>query len=288
MKMNSLNTPDDIVNELRMTRTRHPLHTLVLVEGKTDESLFTEYKVNRCYLIITTGMEKSLAAIQKVNRYTTLNGIAAIIDPDFWLIEQSDLLYTDNLLFDDTPDLEFMLIMSPALEKVLRHTTDTEYSLRFARSFRKNAIRLGIEIGYFRLLNHRHPEHSLRMNNVTFAETIEGGQHEFNESRIAELLTRGSNISADELLSQIAKLRQEIEPQAALCNGKDGVALLAHLLSSDRSISEKVKIQTKANELSRTLRIAYEFSYLMATQLYSRIRSWESTNEPYKILKPEI
>ncbi|WP_235526445.1 hypothetical protein [Nostoc piscinale] len=39
------------------------------------------------------------------------------------------------------------------------------------------------------------------------------------------------------------------------------------------------------NALERSLRLAYEEVYFCKTQLYLNIRTWESQNQPFKVLR---
>ena len=279
------NTPSEIVTELRETQLAKPRHTLVLMEGNTDCTLLEEYKVENCILYNVQGKDKLWAAIHILNRQNQVRGVAAIVDPDFLLVEQSDRLRTENVLFYDVPDLELMLVHSPALEKVLRHTIDSGFAETSTKALLEDAIRLGIEFGYFRYIHHQHPEYSLRMNNVTFGEAISGRPRRFNYDLVAERLSKDSNVTKSKLLGRVSRLRQEIEPQIGLCNGKDVLSILAYLLATDYPLSDKVKVQTRSNELSRTIRLAYEFSYFITTQLFKRIRKWESEHRPYRIIK---
>lgn len=279
------NTPSEIVAELRETQLAKPRHTLVLVEGNTDSRLLEEYAAENCILYNVRGKDKLWAAIHIINRKNQVKGVAAIVDPDFLLVEQSDRLNTENVLFYDQPDLELMLVHSPAFEKVLRHTIDSGFAEKSTSGLVKDAIRLAIEFGYFRYIHHLHPEYSLRMNNVSFGDAITERPTRIDNDLVAERLSKDSNITKSELLVRISRLRQEIEPQIGLCNGKDVLSILAYLLATDYSLSDKVKIQTRSNELSRTIRLAYEFTYFKSTQLYRRIREWESKHSPYRIIK---
>ena len=294
------NTPEDIVAKLRMFRSRYPRHSLVLVEGQTDEALWTEYKASRCTLIPSGNKEKAVKALEITNTKTSLRGVAAVIDPDFWLVERSGLLYMDNLIYDDSPDMELMLLNSSALEKVMRHTfveVETDEIHQFAHLLRAEAIRLATEFGYFRLLDFRHREYNLMLRRVAdkFADFIDPLTIQFRLEDVAEtLLDESAVLSVPELLSQAENLKAGISIELLLCRGKDTVSLLSFLLpthfrmSFHRDMSQRARNQTTGNELTRALRMSFEFAHFVVTDLYTRIRNWESANSPYRILKPDI
>jgi len=294
------NTPEDIVAKLRMFRSRYPRHSLVLVEGQTDQALWTEYRAERCSLIPAGNKEKAVKALEITNSKTSLQGVAAIVDPDFWLVERSTLLDLDDLLFDDSPDIETLMINTPALEKVMRHTfvnlvTDEVHD--FAKKLRDEAIRLAVEFGYFRLLDFRQRNYNLMLRRVSdrFADFIDEKTVQFNSHKVATtLLEENSALSASELLEQVEELKGHIKAEMVMCRGKDVLSLLALVMPIHfrsvfkREMSQKARKQTTGNELARALRIAFEYAHFLVTTLYARIRDWETTNTPYKILKPDI
>jgi len=294
------NTPEDIVSKLRMFRSRYPRHSLVLVEGPTDRALWTEYKVDRCALIPAGNKEKAVEALKLANSLKALNGVAAIIDPDYWLVEQSDQLNVGNLQFDNSPDMELMLLTTPALEKVLRNTfvyIATDEIHRFANSLRAEALRLAGEFGYFRLLDFRHREYNLMLRRVAdnFPTFIDEQTLRFDDDTVVTtLLGESQAVTSTELLSEVETLKLEISLSAKLCRGNDAISLLAFLLPAHfkavfkRDISQKARNQTTGNELKRALRLAFEFAHFSLTQLYSRIRAWEAANQPFRIIRTDL
>jgi len=255
------------------------------VEGRTDEALWAEYKADRCNLFPMGGKQHVLAAIRAINERPSMHGVAAIVDPDFWLLENSQHLQMRNLLYDDLPDVELMLVTSPALEKVLRHTLSLSDLRQFAEDLRRAALNIATEYGYFRLLDARRRDFGLSFKAVRFAEVIDSPVQTLRLEHVAAQLSSRSKITKEALLQEIAQLRQDIAPTIALCRGKDVIAILAQLLHLRPELSEKEKLQTKSNELSRVLRIAYELAYFVTTQLYKRIRKWESQNRPFRIVQ---
>ena len=48
---------------------------------------------------------------------------------------------------------------------------------------------------------------------------------------------------------------------------------------------KEARKQTSGNELARALRMAFEYAHFVLTELYSRIRTWEADNSPYRIIR---
>ncbi len=264
-------------------------HTYVLVEGSDDYRVWAKFKAEKCLLVISNGKDTLVAKLRFFNtRYPHWRNIAAIVDPDFWLLEDANELRTENMLYDDVPSLELTLVMSPALKTVLLNTLPVGVAASYEKQLRDTALRLATEYGYYRLLDYRHRHYNLSFNQVSFDVVIRSETLELDEGRIAESLVTYSVLSASQLLDHISELRRQAEPDIRLCRGHDVLDIMACLIALDSDLSGKAKVQTKTGELSRALRLAYEFVYFIKTALYRRIRDWELTHHPFKILSEDI
>ena len=296
-------TPHEIANEIRARQVHCRIYgegeTFVMVEGKTDEVLWEEYRSrDDCTLYPAYGKDKIIDALD-VARRRDMRGVAGIVDADYWLITEADVLGTENLLYDGCcPDMESLLLCSPALKKVLRNNLynyDVNEVHAFAEKLAAAARRIAAEFGYFRLLNHL-KDLWLRCNSICFEDVIDCDNFMLDRQLVASKLAGGkAGLNAEDLLEQIEELKQVYAADnPKLCRGKDMVAIAAHLLPKlfQQEFGDGTSIETlpstRAKTLSKDLRIAYEFGYFLQTSLYSCIRSWESANAPYKILKPDI
>ena len=297
--------PFEIVNELRKSRLADLHDSLVLLEGTTDRALLSSYRSRRCQLFPAQSKERVVNVIDMVNERTQLDGIAGIVDADLWLIEDDIRLKITNLLYDDVPDMELMLLRSSALEKALRNTI-TEYSPdrvdALAVSLRNESLRLAAELGYFRLYHYRHPKSNLKLRVVSefFPRYMDTEAIAWDYEKIADSLTSGSSrITGANLLEQVAILREKIEPRILLCRGKDALSILALILPTlyrrqfgndhwlDILVSQ-FQITPANHEIARILRMNFEFENFKRSELCSRIRNWENTNSPYNILAEGI
>lgn len=262
-------------------------HTYVLVEGSDDYRIWAKFKADKCLLVITNGKDKLVAKLRFFNtRYPNWRNIAAIVDPDFWLLEDANELRTENMLYDDMPSLELTLVMSPALETVFLNTLPVDVASSYGKQLRDTATRLATVYGYYRLFDYRHRHYNLSFNQVSFEVVINSETLDLDEGMIAESLVTYSALSASQLMEHINELRRNVAPDIRLCRGHDVLDIIACLVALDSDLSGKAKVQTKSGELSRALRLAYQFVHFVRTALHRRIRDWESTHHPYKILKP--
>ena len=286
-------TAYEIVSEFILARNTNKSQTFVIVEGRTDRALWVEY-MTACALFPARGKNIIIDAL-KYRMLRGLPGIAGIVDLDYWLICQSDELDTENLLYDDCcPDMELILLSSPALKKVLRntfHDYEVENIHRFAEKLKKEALRLAIEFGYFRLLNHNQ-DYGLGLNEIPFDQVIDNDTLEFDREWGAKRLAEDKReISSEELLQEVDELREKYPPDnIQLCRGKDVISIMAYILPTlfKSEFGEDLSQSTETfheKELSKNLRMAYEFGYFKETSLFSCIRKWESNNVPFRIIQ---
>lgn len=280
-----LNTPAEIANELRFARARLPLHSLVLVEGQTDRRHWERFKHKHSRFFSTQGKDKLLATIKIINSQAALSGVAGVIDPDFFLIEDAEELQMDNLLHFDLPDLELTMLNSDAYDTIMRNTLPLDMVPEYTDQLREVTLRLAGDYGYYRWLDHRNRHYNLAFNSVTFEDVIDAQSLELDAQRLAAMLAGGSDLTPNELLEQIDLLRQEQPCDVRLCRGRDALAIMALLIQRDDNLSGKVKVQSQSRELARMLRIAFDWTCLIATTLYNRIRNWERNNNPFRIIR---
>ncbi len=279
-------SPNRLLAKLIMKRNAKPHFAYVLVEGKTDQAVWSKFKSDECELLPADGKDKVMATLRMANfKQPSWRNVAAIVDPDYWLIEQSDELMIPNLLFDDTPDLEIMLITSEALESVVLNTITVDGAHDFCRSLRGESFRLAQQFGYFRLLDFRNRHFNLSFKRVSFAEVIDRRTLQLDEERVTRELVTNSTLTAGDLASHIAELRSERPAELKLCRGRDVRDIVACLIEFNDELSASVKIKTRSNELARALRMAFEFAHFVMTALYRRIRDWEARHAPFRIIR---
>ncbi len=287
--------PSEYVSEFILTRNRDKTKSFVLVEGTTDRALWAEYAADNCHLRPAKGKD-IIIDVLNTPFLRGLQGIAGIIDSDYWLITKADELSTENLLYDDCcSDMESLLLNSDALKKVLRHSInidDTEQIHQFADRLKAEAQRLAIEFGYFRLLNHL-KDYGLRCNAIRFEDVIDCAALELDRVMVASKLSGDKpGLTGEDLLRQVDELKDTYSPDdARLCRGKDVVAIMAHILPAlfktefGAELDEVGSSHITGKALAKDLRMAYEFGYFIETSLFACIRRWECENIPFRIIK---
>lgn len=305
-------TADEIVTEFLFSA---PISkTWVLVEGESDVAFLWEYRTeDECVLIDMQGKSQITEALSS-HVIRGQPGIVGIVDADYWIINQSPNLSIDNVLCDaEHPDMEVLLFSSPALRKSLRHdirrlpdvTVPVVQIESFADLLATKAFCLGMEIGYFRLLN-EFENYGISFSCFWQAHRLEefvvGPDRTFDFDWFARRLadhhkTKWTEkpdrwIPYDELLDGVDELKERYPmPDKRLCRGKDVIAAAEligpNLLESEFSsqLSTEQLSLIDFDDLSTELRKCYEYIYFMETSLHERIIVWQDANPGFRIIR---
>lgn len=250
-------TPEELATEIILLRNHYPHHAIVILEGPTDRALFAEFVANTCELIPTGGKDKAIRALAIVER-RNVRGILAILDADFWLLEQEDLPVSQNLVFTDVTDMEVMLFMSPALEKVLRHTVsniDSRLIGDFGERLRAKTLDIGLVTGYLRWVDYRNRDYNLSIKKLTYDEIIDFENFTLDEEIVVRQVTSSTQFKprlVEAILNEISMLKTRHPSPSHICRGHDLLAITATILplltikELRITMSEKQIIQTQA------------------------------------------
>jgi len=275
------------IRQLRETDSR----AFLLVEGSSDK-VFYERFVDKlaCNLEITAGKPSSkqrAIEILEILEKSNFQGVLGIVDADFDPLEYTPIK-SPNLLRTDTHDLETMLIKSTALEKVVAEFGSEEKISQMNIDIRKVLLLVGVSVSYLRWI-YQLDELNLTFNGITFSKFIDEKTLQFNELKlIQEVKNKSQDFSLkDEYLQQllITEKSKNHDPWQVCC-GHDLVEILSLCLR--KAIGTNKVTDVEPNSLERNLRLAYEEVYLLDTQLYLNIRTWETNNQPFIVLSKDI
>lgn len=256
----------------------------LLVEGWDDARLYGAF-VDRssCKLIIAHGKPNALDAVASL-RANGPRAVLAILDADFMILEGA-VPVDPAVLLTDLHDLEAMLVASPALERVLQEYGHAEEGAQTTHAVRLRLIDLGRPLGYLRWLSHRE-RLGLLFDGMSFDRFVNVKTLELRrDSLLAELQTRSRKgaLDGDDIWTRVEALARDEHDPWHVCCGHDLVALLA--LGLRRVWGTNLDAAVPADGLERSLRLAYQATDFGGTQLYARLRAWEATNPPYRVLK---
>ena len=281
--------PADVANSIRMTRSQFD-GAIVVVEGNGSDSLFYKKVLDRrsARLAPAHGKENLVEVIGRLNG-ESFAGVLGIADADRDRILGKSVA-SPNLFLTDTCDLESMLILSPALDKVLlEFGSDSKiqsFEQRRGVTIREFLFESVRPLGALRLISERDGL-SLKFKDLRFEKLV---TDELGLD-LAKLLTTLRTRTPDPpkakvwqaLPSQIEDVERDTKvPSVQLCNGHDLVAMLCLGLRRHWGGSNALRITP--DELETLLRVAYESQYFNSTELCASLRVWEFDHPPFRVL----
>jgi len=286
-------TPDRIANRIMML-LRSFRGAFLVVEGDGDAKVFRNL-INpvSCRIEIANGKSNTIAVIQELNTRKA-QGVLGVVDSDYWLFE-GQKINIPNLISSDQPNLEIMLILSPALEKTIAELLPgdkLEHIQDISTIIREVLTTIGKQIGCLRIISLRQ-KLSLNFKELTFGRFVNNKTFEVDTVVLVKTVTavhQGLRVTNDEIVEEINKLKAVSGQAWHYCQGHDLAKILELILPevilrvAGDGASEFVARKLRAKDLEHDLRLAYERVFFTETGLFLSIRQWEGANPSYKIL----
>ncbi|WP_334865329.1 DUF4435 domain-containing protein [Nostoc sp.] len=254
------------------------------MEGSSDKTFYKRFVDQLvCELVETSGKQRAID-ILKILEQSNFSGVLAIVDTDFDRLET--LLYSSpNLLCTDSHDLETMLINSPAFNKVLAEFGSEEKIAQFNRDIRLVLLENGMSVGYLLWVS-KCEGLNLTFDGIKFSKFIDEQTLQIDELKLIQEVKNKSQAYSlkDEDLGQKLKSQKSNNHDLwQICCGHDLVEILS--IGLRKMLGSNKAADVEPNSLERSLRLAYEEIYFRQTQLYLDIRTWESNNQPFRVLQ---
>jgi len=283
-----------VVNSLRMKRDVKRT-SFLLVEGSTDKTVFENFIDQENCEIFVVPSEKN-ARQNLIDIITILNetpqfGAVGIIDSDFSIISDNHVTIP-NLLLTDGHDLETLIIMSPALDKILREygqESKMENFVNKRNNITDELLNISSSLGYLRWINEKTLGLNLKFSDLKFSKFINRSEWSLNlDSMINAVInnTRNSRPNAVMLESEINMLKSEKYDLTHVCCGHDLVEVLS--IGLLRVLGTYDNKELSSEQIDRSLRLAYDFRFFKMSTLYASIINWESSNIPYKVMLDDL
>lgn len=281
---------DRDANAIRLRRSTFS-GTFLLVEGSSDRILYERFVDKAaCTSISISGKPSSklrVIAVLSTLEKSNFQGVLAVVDADFDHLKVSSHS-SPNLIRTDTHDLETMLLNSSALEKVIAEFGSEEKIVKFDRDIRTAMLEAGMPIGHLLWISQL-DELNLTFDGITFSKFIDDQTLQINELNLIQEVKNKSQafaLKSEELQQRLTNQKSYNHDPWQVCCGHDLVEILS--LGLRRTIGSARTSDVEPNILERSLRLAYEETYFCKTQMYLSICSWESYNQPFKVLQNNI
>ena len=288
--MRDLLSVDRVANQIRLRRSIYS-GTFLLVEGGSDKTFYERF-VNKlaCELVIVSGKPSSklrVITVLEILEKSSFQGMLAIVDADFDRLE--NLVYSSpNLLRTDTHDLETMLIKSPAFNKVVAEFGSEEKITQFNRDVRLALLETAMSVGYLLWIS-QCDRLNLTFDGITFSKFVDEQTLQIDELKLIREVKNKSqafSLKDEDLQQRLVSQKSNNHDPWQVCCGHDLVEILS--LGLRKALGSNKAADVESSSLERNLRLAYEEVYFRDTHLYLNIRTWESNNKPFKVLRNDI
>ena len=276
----------EIATEIRMRRTSESFEgTFVIVEGRSDKLIYEElFDEANCTFIVSNGKEKAMGAIEILDE-DNFQGALAIIDADFSRLE-GQAISSLNIILTDEHDLETMLIKSPAFDKLIKELGSENKIEQFNQDIREFLLSEGKKLGYLRWLSLK-KDLCLKFEDLSFKKFVDTVSLKIDDKKLVTTVKNHSQkqeLSELDILNSLEGLRDNAHDPWQVCCGHDLIGIISIGLTKAWGTKNTHEVQLEL--LQRELRLAYEKSYFLNTQLYLSLQEWEKNNISYKILLP--
>jgi len=271
-------TGQTLANQIMLERAARP-RNFFLVEGGSDASLFTGFlDADRCSIIVCIGWENLFQAISILSEMGC-EDVLGFCDRDYF-DEKGYAEYSGVIIFTDENDVETQIICSEALEKVLQEFGVAE---RIAAEVdREGASPSELVLQWAQATGALRMSSALNGWNLKFA----GMKYKFQDVNspllcVVQTVQHVVGRSAQDGLPDLATVENTVRicidnnSNRKLANGHDCVAVLGRAFRRRFGSTNNFNSPDGRDNLSKILRIAYEFAFFQKTRGYKEIRRWE-------------
>lgn len=281
-------TDDSFANTIRLIRVASAQKSFLIMEGDTDARVLKRFVGSECHIQVCNGRSSVINTVFILDA-AKVCGCLGIVDKDF-----SDLLGldvgSDNILLTDLNDLELLIFNSDAFDRFIAEYGNEDKIDIFQKEkqllIRDILVRSASALGTLRYL-------SLRNG---WGLDFEGMTIRFSERRDVEIdlvqqIEHLRGRSKNRSLPDTKIVQQEIDRAVhkfpntltRVC-GHD----LCEIISKgifDVFGRAHVKLGKGGNAVEEVLRTAFTQENFSKTQLFAKIKAWESRYFPFRVLR---
>ncbi|MDM8515037.1 DUF4435 domain-containing protein [Desulfobacterales bacterium HSG16] len=285
-------TPASLVAEIDMMRTAFS-GAILLLEGESDSKFFQKFiDDNHCNILIAQGKENAVDAI-KIANSEGKKGALAIIDADFWRIDEYECPH-DNLLMADDHDIESMIFNSEAFDLIKNEYCSKEKIGKFD-DLKRYIYDRAFPIAVLRFLSHN-KRLELVFKKIDYKKITEKGSIDIKEEILIKNIIsqtkenaknkgKSTTLPSDDAIleawSQMAVKCRDYE-LSELCCGHDLTELFARGLRT--VFANQDKAVANRENMEKVFRLSFDTTHFNKTALSGLIKDWEQNNSHFRIL----
>ncbi len=279
-------TAEEIASEIKMLAS-YKSGPFILVEGPSDVTFFAyQLDIDLEQILPTFGWE-NLVSIISLLHSEGLGNILGVIDLDYRTIVTMKKLPND-VMCTDSHDLEVMMFLSPAFQKVLKQKASYQKVKAFGSSYtdginkiRKRVTSIGRNIGVIRLYSQL-TVCNYSFNNLEFEKFIDRASVSYSTGKYISHM-RGIHPNNASIPNDTLKIAKGIidkipscKDPLTLCCGHDLMEIMAVGLKSLWGSHSSKDISGKS--LEESFIFAYSHNTFKQTNLFRHMDKWFRSN----------
>jgi hypothetical protein len=278
--------PEDIANEIRMTRSHHK-GSFLIVEGKVADLRVYQRFIDpeACQIIPAHGKDNAVNTL-RILEYDNFDGVLAVVDSDFWRLESKEPTSV-NLFVTDTHDIETMILKASVVHRLLdefgSYAKIQNLTEKRGKSVYEMLLESGRPIGYLRWVSQQQGL-ALAFENLNFRRFVDDDTLAVDTDRLVQEVKNKSgrhDLQNEGLRTAIAEATDDRHDPWDVCCGHDLVQIMS--VGLRKSLGSNDANDVKPDLLEKILRIAYEFPHFSDTQLYVSLKAWEAANSSFRL-----
>lgn len=269
-------------NEIRMKRSQH-MGSFLLVEGRDDRLFMEPFIGSACKIEVAQGKDNVCAVIE-ILEHDNFRRALGMVDADFDRIEGKQDRGL-NIVMPEGHDLETMLILSPALDRILVEFGSSEKLEVFPEDVRKALFARALPLGRLRLYSFQH-HLDLKFHGMNYAKWIDRKSFQPSIPKLIRTVRDHSqrhDLPEHSLEAGIREMANAGYHPREICNGTDLIEILAIGLRG--RLGNNSATAVRGDVLRYSLRLAYAEQSLWHSDLGKAIRNWESRSRDFQVLR---
>ena len=273
--------PGDVAAEAVMLRMFRGGAVLV-VEGVTDLSFWSVRCHPTCELVDGEGKANVIGGVQKLDT-AEFDGVLGVVDDDYDSLVAVEL-GTNNIVRTDARDLEAVLCRSSAIEKALAEFGSSSKIQVFEATqgidVQSGLLERALPFGRLRLAAALYGL-DLRQDAIRVQRFVDASTWETDEDALVRAVARPEVVGHEELVKRSIAELPTVDPWLVV-RGHDLIEILR--IGLQRVLGD-IRPHIGAKEIARVLRAGFSAEDLRTTEMWGRMRTWETRNEAFPILR---
>jgi hypothetical protein len=251
----------------------------VVVEGTTDEVLFSELFNERVRFHVAEGKTRVVAIMKLLEGYEIKRAFG-IVDADYWPLT-GDNPNLPNLFITDTPDVESLVVRSEAFRKAVKNYCNVQFIEDFLRregveapvAVRDILVKGAAKLGYIRYMSQKEKK-SIDFKGVDFSSFIDIQTLSVDDKKLCDFLDSSGRVTRSLAAEWIDHYTKGAGDPWQFACGHDIVSLMVLALRHSNLGWRENRDSYNKDDIEAGLRQAYETRHFRETCLCRNIEEW--------------